>query len=46
MVYSTKQSPSGEKRSMDHNDSSYEWNYQDSMQNQIGKNKYPESDTI
>jgi hypothetical protein len=34
-----KQSPSGEK-SMDHNDSSYEWNYQDSMRNQIGKNKY------
>ncbi len=33
-----KQSPSGEK-SMDHNDSSYEWNYQDSMRNQIGKNK-------
>ena len=31
-----KQSPSGEK-SMDHNDSSYKWNYQDSMQNQIGK---------
>jgi len=29
-----------EKRSMDHNDSSYEWNYQDSMWNQIGKNKY------
>jgi len=27
-----------EKRSMDHNDSSYEWNYQDSMRNQIGKN--------
>jgi hypothetical protein len=27
-----------EKRTMDHNDSSYEWNYQDSMQNQIGKN--------
>ncbi len=34
-----KQSPSGEK-SMDHNDSSYEWNYQDSMRNQIGKYKY------
>ena len=34
-----KQSPSGEK-SMDHNDSSYKWNYQDSMRNQIGKNKY------
>ena len=33
-----KQSPSGEK-SMDHNDSSYKWNYQDSMRNQIGKNK-------
>ncbi len=33
------QSPSGEK-SMDHNDNSYEWNYQDSMQNQIGKNKH------
>jgi hypothetical protein len=27
-----------EKRTMDHNDSSYEWNYQDSMRNQIGKN--------
>ncbi len=42
-----KQSPSGEK-SMDHNDSSFEWNYQDSMRNQIGKNKYtnPESNTI
>jgi hypothetical protein len=26
------------KRTMDHNDSSYEWNYQDSMRNQIGKN--------
>jgi len=26
------------KKSMDHNDSSNEWNYQDSMQNQIGKN--------
>ncbi len=26
------------KRTMDHNDSSYEWNYKDSMQNQIGKN--------
>jgi hypothetical protein len=24
---------------MDHNDSSYKWNYQDSMRNQIGKNK-------
>ncbi len=33
-----KQSPYGEKF-MDHNDSSYEWNYQDSMRNQIGKNK-------
>jgi len=32
-----KQSPSGEK-SLDHNDSSYKWNYQDSMWNQIGKN--------
>ena len=29
-----------------YNDSSYEWNYQDSMRNQIGKNKYPESNTI
>jgi hypothetical protein len=36
-VYSAKQSPSG-KRTMDHNDSPYEWNYQDSMRNQIGKN--------
>jgi len=27
-------------KSMDHNDSSYEWNYQDSMRKQIGKNKY------
>jgi hypothetical protein len=27
-----------EKRTMDHNDSSYKWNYQDSMRNQIGKN--------
>ncbi len=35
-----------EKRTMDYNDSSYEWNYQDSMRNQIGKNKYPESNTI
>ena len=26
------------KRTMDYNDSSYEWNYQDSMQNHIGKN--------
>jgi hypothetical protein len=26
------------KRTMDHNDSSYEWNYQDSMLNQIRKN--------
>ncbi len=26
------------KRTMGHNDSSYEWNYQDSMRNQIGKN--------
>ena len=34
-----KQSPSGDK-SMDHNDSSYEWNYKDSMRNQIGNNKY------
>jgi len=34
-----KQSPSGEK-SMDHNDSTYKWNYQDSMRNQIEKNKY------
>jgi len=33
-----KQSPSGEK-SMDHNNRPYEWNYQDSMRNQIGKNK-------
>ena len=33
-----KQSPSGEK-SMDHNNSSYKWNNQDSMRNQIGKNK-------
>jgi len=33
-----KQSPSGQKP-MDHKDSSYEWNYQDSMRNQIGKNK-------
>ncbi len=34
-----KQSPSREK-SMDHNGSSYAWNYQDSMRNQIRKNKY------
>ena len=34
-----KQSPSGDK-SMDHNDSSYKWNDQDSMRNQIGNNKY------
>jgi len=34
-----KQSPSGEK-SMDHNDISYKWNYQDLLRNQIGKNKY------
>jgi len=34
-----KQSPSGDK-SMDHNDSSYKWNYQDSMRNLIGNNKY------
>ncbi len=26
------------KRTMDYNDSSYEWNYQDSMRNQIRKN--------
>ncbi len=31
---------------MDHNNSSYEWNYQDSMLNQIGKNQDPESNTI
>ena len=31
---------------MDYNDSSYEWNYQDSMQKQIRKNLYPESNTI
>jgi len=35
-----------EKRPMDHNNSSYEWNYQDSMWNQIGKNSYPESNTF
>jgi hypothetical protein len=28
----------GKKQTMDHNNSSYEWNYQNSMQNQIGKN--------
>ena len=26
------------KRTMDHNNSSYEWNYKDSMRKQIGKN--------
>ncbi len=26
------------KGTMDHNNSSYEWNYQDSMRNQMGKN--------
>jgi hypothetical protein len=31
---------------MDHNNSSYKWNYQDSMRNKIGKNYYPESNTI
>jgi hypothetical protein len=30
----------------DNNDSTYEWNYQDSMRNQIGNNKYPESNMI
>ncbi len=35
-----------EKRTMDNNDSTYKWNYQDSTWNQIGKNKYPESNTI
>ena len=35
-----------EKRTMEYNNSSYEWNYQDSMRNQIRKNKYPESNTI
>jgi hypothetical protein len=44
-VYSAKQSPSG-KKNMDHNNSSYEWNYQDSMRNQIKKNVYLESNTI
>ncbi len=32
-----KQSPFG--KTMDYNDDSYEWNDQDSMRNQIGKNK-------
>ncbi len=27
-----------DKRTMDHNHSTYEWNYKDSMQNKIGKN--------
>ena len=35
-----------EKRTMDYNDDSYEWNDQDSMRNKIGKNYYPESNTI
>ncbi len=26
------------KKTMDYNDSTYKWNYQDSMRNQIGKN--------
>ncbi len=44
-VYSTKQSP-GKARSHDYHNSSYKWNYQDSMQNQIGTTQYPEINTI
>jgi hypothetical protein len=31
---------------MDFNNGAYKWNYQDSMQNQIGTNKYPESNSL
>ena len=33
-------------KSLDYNDSSYEWNYQDSMQNKVRKTQYPESNTL
>ncbi len=35
-----------EERTMDYNNSTYKWNYQDSMRNQIRKNQYLESNTI
>ncbi len=35
-----------QQRAMDYHNSSCEWNYQDSMQDQNGKTQYPESNSI